>query len=103
MMNLTQYQRALSNSTLHAGIALDELYGLQTRRERATDTTIVLNFRGFNQADAEVLSPLARKYRSEGDLSRYEWAVVFNRLPKYAKQLHTRHMAERENDFDFDL
>lgn len=70
-----------------AETALEILYQHQTRRERAVARTIWLNGVGFNQEDAPVLTPLARKVWRGQALSKSELNIARYRLSKYARQV----------------
>ena len=84
----SEIRERLSRDTSLAVLALMVLYENQTADERAGARTIYLNGMGFNQEDAPVLTPLARKAMRTGELDRHELAAAFNRLPKYAGQVY---------------
>ena len=66
-------------------VAMD-MWLAQTLEERRTATTIDDNDRGFNQADAPLLTPLAAKLWSGGELTREEDLTVRVHCVKYAAQ-----------------
>jgi hypothetical protein len=86
-MTERQTRQRLASDAYLAVLALEILYENQTADERATGATIYLNGMGFNQEDAPILTPLARKAMRYGELDRHELATAFNRLPKYARQV----------------
>lgn len=83
----------LSTSDRAVVRALTTLYGLQTADEQQGDQTVYRNARGFNAADAEILSSFARQVhqRQAGGraelLSPRQLVVARRKLAKYAGQL----------------
>lgn len=82
-----EIRQRLSTDDHLAETALEILYRRQTRDERAGARTVWLNERGFNQDDAPVLTPLARRVWRGQPLSKTELNIARYRLPKYARQV----------------
>ena len=86
-VEIRKYRLQLMSDHEEMWLGLVHLYDLQTPEERKTNTTFVLNSRGFDKDDAPILTPLARKAIRRGDLSQDEWSTVRARIGKYAAQL----------------
>lgn len=74
--------------------ALIVLFDRQTSEEKATETTRVLNNRGFTAADAEILSSLAKQVRRGRTLTSRQLGICRKlgkngvcRLARYHRQL----------------
>jgi hypothetical protein len=67
--------------------ALVRLYQQQTAEEQTAESTIDRNGRGFNTADAKLLSSFAQQLLEGRSLSEKQMKIAFARLPKYAAQL----------------
>ena len=67
--------------------ALMTIYEYQTADEQASGYTRNWNHVGFNGVDSEILSSFAEQVNKGRTLSPKQMAVVFRKMPKYAKQL----------------
>lgn len=67
--------------------ALIRIYENQTAAEQAAHATVEHNGVGFTGADAEILTSLAEQYSKRRSLSEKQMALLFKRIPKYARQL----------------
>src|ERR1019366_9001622 len=66
---------------------LQKLFERQTVDEQSAEFTKYVNGRGFNGADANVLSDIAKKSIQYQNLTVKQAALVARRLKKYAGQL----------------
>jgi len=62
------------------------IYLGQTTDERRTATTIYDNNVGYDQADAPILTPIAKRYWTGEQLTQRERLQAATRAPKYAGQ-----------------
>lgn len=67
--------------------ALTVIYTYQTNEEKNSLHTNELNGVGFGKFDAEILSSLCKQYNSGRPLTQNQLGVLFNRMPKYWKQI----------------
>lgn len=67
--------------------ALKRLYERQTVEEKSSKDTHVVNGRGFNKIDAELLSGICEWGMAHGKLTDKQVEIVRKRIMKYAKQL----------------
>jgi len=67
--------------------AIIALYQRQTTEEQARRTTNVWNGRGYNFADAYILSSFAERLLNGCQLSAQQREVARDKLPKYSRQL----------------
>jgi hypothetical protein len=63
------------------------IYENQTSDEQVSETTRHHNNIGFNGADAEILTSLAKQVIGGRNLSEKQMTIVYRRMPKYARQL----------------
>ena len=77
--------------------AITILYSYQTAEEKATAETTVVNHKGFNQFDADILSSFAEQINNGRTLSQKQLALAFKRMPKYAGQI-LAHMAKEQEE-----
>ncbi len=63
------------------------IYEGQTAEEQNSEHTIDANGVGFNGVDAEIMSSFAKQVLKGRTLSPKQMAIVFKKIPKYAKQL----------------
>lgn len=68
--------------------ALMRLYSFQTEEERLSFTTKNHNNRGFNSADAKILTSFAEFYKKTGFLTPKQKQIARHKLAKYSKQLY---------------
>jgi hypothetical protein len=68
---------------------LQRIYERQTADEKASQTTNNLNSVGFSGADAEILSSFAEQTLKNRALSDKQMAILFKKMPKYARQLES--------------
>lgn len=67
--------------------ALVRVYANQTEDEKNVGATTQLNGIGFSGADAEILSSFAEQVSRGRSLSDKQMAIVFKKMPRYARQL----------------
>lgn len=79
----------LSTSDAWALRCLEVIYDNQTPSEQATDSTNCYNNIGFTGIDADILSSIAKQYRSKGQLSPKQMEIVKRKAPKYWRQIAT--------------
>jgi len=77
----------LGTSAAWALQGLVRIYEYQTADEQACGHTREFNSVGFSGVDGELLSSFAEQYQEKGYLSKKQMALVFKKMPKYAKQL----------------
>lgn len=63
------------------------VYANQTADEQANGTVHVHNGKGFVPTDAKILSSYAEQYKAKNSLSEKQVAVLYRKMPKYARQL----------------
>lgn len=66
---------------------LKKIYEAQTFDEKACGDTRNLNGVGFTGTDGEILSSFARQVTEGRRLTDKQQAILFHKMPKYAKQL----------------
>lgn len=66
---------------------LTRIYEFQTADEQAIGMTREYNDVGFSGVDAEILSSFAEQVLRGRTLSPKQMAIVFKKMPKYARQL----------------
>jgi len=74
-----------SNEWLVRGLLC--LFERQTEDEKRDEATRHLNRRGFNSADSEKLTSMAKQWLRKSWLSEYQMGFIRRRLLKYAGQL----------------
>lgn len=67
--------------------ALVRIYANQTAGEQSIGSTVEHNGVGFSGADSEILSSFASQVERGRKLSAKQLAIVFKRMPRYARQL----------------
>lgn len=67
--------------------ALVVIFSLQTDAERSSEETVEHNGVGFNGADAEICSSLAKQIIRRGTLSQKQMEIARKKIMKYARQL----------------
>ncbi|MCQ2209589.1 MAG: hypothetical protein MJZ34_04805 [Paludibacteraceae bacterium] len=67
--------------------AIKVLYSFQTAEEKATETTHVVNGKGFTSNDAEILSSMAMNIEKWGSLTDKQFAWIGKKVSKYAGQI----------------
>lgn len=77
----------VSTNAAWATRALVRIYDNQTESEKDTDSTHNLNGIGFSGADAEILSSFAKQVIAGRTLSTKQMAIVYKKMPRYARQL----------------
>ena len=75
--------------------AITILYSYQTEEEKEIEATTLVNHKGFNKVDAEILTSFAEQIKAGRTLSQKQLALAFKLVPKYAGQI-LKHMAEQE-------
>ena len=63
------------------------IHSLQTATEQATDSTHVVNAKGWSGVDAEFMSSLARGIEKYGSLTPKQLPFARKKIRKYARQL----------------
>ena len=84
----------LSSKPNQAIKALVVLFNRQTEDEQIEEHTRYYNNVGFNHNDAKFLTSLAKQYISNGHLSEKQMICLMRIIPKYAKQLVEKAIAE---------
>jgi hypothetical protein len=86
---IAHIRKMLSVNPQWALRGLLRIYERQTADEQASQTTRIHNAVGFTGADATILSSLAEQVNNGRRLSEKQMAILFKRIPKYAKQLES--------------
>lgn len=63
------------------------MYNRQVDNEKSSRSTVLKNYRGFNQADANILSYLAEQYIEFKKLTPMQCNIIKKMLAKYHRQL----------------
>ena len=63
------------------------IFEYQTANEQATESTNEENGVGFTGVDAEILSSFAKQINKGRNMSPKQMAIIYKKMPKYAKQL----------------
>lgn len=84
---ITMLKIQLSKRPSQAIKGLLRVYENQTSSEQANGEVHFNNGIGFVPTDAYILSSFAAQYKSKGKLSEKQMAILFKKMPKYAKQL----------------
>ena len=66
---------------------LMRVFANQTADEQQEGSVRVHNGVGFVPTDATILSSFARQYQKKGSLSEKQMAILYKKMPKYARQL----------------
>jgi len=77
----------LSTNSKWASIALVKVLQNQTSYEQTIKGTVQKNNVGFTSADAAILTSIAQYYMQYQCLSERQLEVVFDRMPKYWRQI----------------
>lgn len=77
----------LGNNRAWAYRGLVRIFENQTAGEQQMGATVEHNGIGFTGADAEFLTSLAEQYQERGSLSPRQTEILFEKMPKYARQL----------------
>lgn len=100
--NSQQWKEYLQNlvrtnkKALYRSIVLIAEY--QTPNEIAMGATIEHNNVGFGAVDAEMMTSLALRISSGGELTERELAISRNKMPKYWRQLYRISKAKMERE-----
>lgn len=70
------------------------IYDNQTSDEQVSETTRHWNAIGFSGCDAEILSSFAKQILGGRTMSEKQMAMIFKKVPKYARQLNDIATAE---------
>lgn len=76
---------ATNDNWLYHGIVA--IHNRQTSDEKVSQTTRHNNGRGFNSADANILSSFAEQIKARNSLSERQKYIARIKMPKYAGQL----------------
>lgn len=68
-------------------MALLQVYAGQTSHEKLVMATGVVNGKGFNKFDAEILTSFVEQWKRCAWLSDKQYALLQKKMPKYAAQL----------------
>lgn len=93
---VSRLQKQIETKNATAIHALLFIYDKQEEEEREYEHTHYANGVGFNKADAEFGSSLARQYRERGFLSPKQMGFVRKLIRKYAGQIVEIKLAEGE-------
>ena len=77
----------LATSPKWALAALTKIYSYQTASEQNSQYTRDANNKGFTSFDAKILSNFAEVYKKYGRLSPKQMTLLYNKIPKYWKQI----------------
>ena len=66
---------------------LMRVFANQTADEQQEGSVRVHNGVGFVPTDATILSSFAQQYQKKGSLSEKQMAILYKKMPKYARQL----------------
>lgn len=77
----------LSTNVEWAVRGLLRIYHSQTVEERMSKKSIHRNGIGFTKCDEATLTPIAKKIKATGYVTENQLQVIFNKMPKYWKQL----------------
>lgn len=84
------YRAMLRTNKYWALSGLMVVYSNQTADEQANGTVHANNGKGFVPTDAKFLSSLAEQYKKRRDLSNSQIDYLFQKMPKYARQVLER-------------
>lgn len=84
---ITFFRTKLATDNNWATRGLVRIYQNQTPCEQSASITQEHNGIGFTGADAPILTSLAKQYQQRQWLSEKQMAIVFKKMPKYARQL----------------
>lgn len=76
------------------------VYANQTRDEQTAETVKYENGVGFTGADGEILSSFAKQVEAGRQMSPKQMALLFRKMPKYARQLEAE---ARANEPDVEV
>lgn len=77
----------IAKSDKWAIAALTRIYQFQEESEKANRNTVVQNGVGFNSADADFMTAMAKLVIEKRNLTTNQMAIVKKGMPKYARQL----------------
>ena len=86
---IAYFRKALATSPKWAARGLMRIYQNQTEDEREVEDTRHENGIGFTGVDAGIMSSFAKQVEMGRSLSPKQMAIVFKKMPKYAKQLES--------------
>lgn len=86
--SIDEVRQRVSSDARWAMRAITVLYARQTASEKEVGVTREDNGVGFNGSDSRILSSFAQQIAAGRRLSEKQLAIAFERLPKYARQLH---------------
>ena len=82
-------QKELSSNKKFARYGLKVVYRNQTYAEQRGYAALAYDSKGFNKYDASELSRILTIVANEAQLSDRDQQILFERLPKYWKQVYT--------------
>jgi hypothetical protein len=86
---IAMYRTKLADNPAWALRGLVKVYEMQTADEQEMEATTEHNGVGFTGVDGEILTSFAKQYIARGTLSPKQMALLYKKMPKYAKQLLT--------------
>lgn len=93
----TYFKKMLSTSTKWAVAGMVKIYEYQTADEQNTEETHESNGVGFSHCDANILTSFSKQVGRGWNLSPKQMALVFKKMPKYARQLIEHADTEKVN------
>jgi hypothetical protein len=92
LVNILKVQ--LSTNPNQAVKGLLRVFANQTADEQQTGGVRANNGIGFVHTDSVILTSFAKQYKNKGFLSEKQMAILYKKMPKYAKQLIEGSIAE---------
>lgn len=92
LVNILKVQ--LSTNPNQAVKGLLRVFANQTADEQQNGNVRANNGIGFVHTDSVILTSFAKQYKSKGFLSEKQMAILYKKMPKYAKQLVDGSIAE---------
>jgi hypothetical protein len=91
-------RKKLATNEAWAIRGLTVIFDYQTAEEQNAEATMLHNGVGFTGADGEILSSFAKQIRAGRKMSEKQMALIFKKMPKYAKQLDAVAQAKAEKE-----
>ena len=83
----TSIRAQITTKPERAYAALMKIFANQTANEKKAESAHHNNLMGFTQADAKILSSIAKQYSNKGWLSEKQTKWLMEKIGKYAGQL----------------
>lgn len=84
---VAMYKEKLGSNAAWACAGLMRIYANQTADEQVGGYVAHNNGIGFVHTDAEILTSFAKQFEKNHRLSEKQMAILFKKMPKYARQL----------------